>query len=272
MKSLTLGRKCKIAHEISQKQKSINVDTISNYQILLKNISHAKNTFTSLRYNDKSVDINLKDVSQRVVIMMLESTVKDLNSPIANPMSLETMIDKWQKEERITLISAIINREIDQICIREHQHLTSENRKEIFAKLSKEYNIEINSKCAQSSIIQSLLRDSDVIKKISLLKIDNDLKNVFSANCLKETLLKIKNSPQESNDNIIFLSNKFNEDYHSNNAIINIENAKIRGSLYNDLAKHVYNTLFYSDNNQSVPFEEIIQKVNDLMLGIIKNQ
>ncbi|MBI6527869.1 hypothetical protein JEP40_01840 [Proteus vulgaris] len=261
MRNILFGNKYGVSRAIDQK-KSVKIDEISNYQSLLKNINEAKNTFASLRYKEKSTDINLKDVSQRLAIMMLESTVKDLNSPTAKKLTLEQMIGKWKEEERVTLISAIINREIDHICAKKNKHLTGENRKEIFVELSKEYNIEINSKCAQSSIIQSLLRDTHVMEKISSLKIDEILKNNLTIKPLKNELVKIKNNTQENNNSITTILNE-------NNMMINMEYSKIKGDLYNDLAKNVYNTLFYSDKSKPIPFDEIIQKVNYLTSTIM---
>lgn len=258
MINVLFGNKCRISHKIDQK-KSVKIDEISNYQALLKNINDAKNTFATLKYKEKQIDINLKDVSQRLTIMMLESTVKDLDSPITKKLTLEQMIGKWEQEERVTLISAIINREIDHIFAKKGTRLTDENRKKIFDELSKEYHIEINSKCAQSSIIQSLLRDTQVMEKISSLKIDDILRNNLAIKTLNNELLKIENNSQENTNTISNISN-------DNNMMINIEYSKIKGDLYNDLAKSVYNTLFYNDKIKPISFEDIIQKVNYLTL------
>lgn len=128
-----------VSNKVSNKLTSFNVERVSSYQELLEKIRSMKNTLMTLNYENKSVEINIQDATQRLAVMMLLATVKSSSNTIKNnnAIDIDKMIEDWKVEEKITLRSAFINREIDKLPLTKEKSLTNDERIEIFEEIKK---------------------------------------------------------------------------------------------------------------------------------------
>ncbi|QAV24662.1 hypothetical protein [Proteus hauseri] len=126
-----------VSNKVSNKLTSFNVERVSSYQELLEKIRSMKNTLMTLNYENKSVEINIQDATQRLAVMMLLATVKLSPNTIKNnnAIDIDKMVKDWKVEEKITLHSAFINREIDKLPLTKEKSLTHDERIDIFEEI-----------------------------------------------------------------------------------------------------------------------------------------
>lgn len=239
-----------VSNKVSNKLTSFNVERVSSYQELLEKIRSMKNTLMTLNYENKSVEINIQDATQRLAVMMLLATVKSSSNTIKNnnAIDIDKMIEDWKVEEKITLRSAFINREIDKLPLTKEKSLTNDERIEIFEEIKKIYNIKLDSKCTQTSIVQSLSFDNVITDKINSLKIDEDLK-------------------KESNINFKSILSEINAGENNN-----LKLSRIKGDLYYEIAKNIYGILLFDNETPLAFFNELHQKIQNLVLKAISKR
>lgn len=239
-----------VSNKVSNKLTSFNVERVSSYQELLEKIRSMKNTLMTLNYENKSVEINIQDATQRLAVMMLLATVKSSSNTIKNnnAIDIDKMIEDWKVEEKITLRSAFINREIDKLPLTKEKSLTNDERIEIFEEIKKIYNIKLDSKCTQTSIVQSLSFDNIITDKINSLKIDEDLK-------------------KESNINFKSILSEINAGENNN-----LKLSRIKGDLYYEIAKNIYGILLFDNETPLAFFNELHQKIQNLVLKAISKR
>lgn len=234
---------------------SINNDYNIGYQTLMKSIDSAKNTSINLSNKKTSISFDINTISREISTSLLLSLVEEYLHPIDkyNRIIISDEIIKWKDQEKITFPSSVINKKIDQFCIENQCGITTKEKKEIFNVISEKYKINTDIKSAQSSIVQMLLNDNEITKKIDSLEIckeDNvqDLKNKY----LKSKYLKNKNEENQINRNYLI--------------------AEAKGAIYNKMAKAIYNTLFYNDKHHPINFTNLAKDTYDLTEKIIKNK
>ncbi|MBG3090062.1 hypothetical protein ABN196_03005 [Proteus terrae] len=239
---------------------SINNDYNIGYQTLMKSIDSAKNTSINLSNKKTSISFDINTISREISTSLLLSLVEEYLHPIDkyNRIIISDEIIKWKDQEKITFPSSVINKKIDQFCIENQCGITTKEKKEIFNVISEKYKINTDIKSAQSSIVQMLLNDNEITKKIDSLEIckeDNvqDLKNKY----LKSKYLRNK-----------YLKNKNEENQMNRNYLI----AEAKGAIYNKMAKAIYNTLFYNDKHHPINFTNLAKDTYDLTEKIIKNK
>lgn len=239
-----------VSNKVSNKLTSFNVERVSSYQELLEKIRSMKNTLMTLNYENKSVEINIQDATQRLAVMMLLATVKSSSNTIKNnnAIDIDKMIEDWKVEEKITLRSAFINREIDKLPLTKEKSLTKDERIDIFEEIKKIYNIKLDSKCTQTSIVQSLSFDNIITDKINSLKIDEDLK-------------------KESNINFKSILSEINAGENNN-----LKLSRIKGDLYYEIAKNIYGILLFDNETPLAFFNELHQKIQNLVLKAISKR
>lgn len=239
-----------VSNKVSNKLTSFNVERVSSYQELLEKIRSMKNTLMTLNYENKSVEINIQDATQRLAVMMLLATVKSSSNTIKNnnAIDIDKMIEDWKVEEKITLRSAFINREIDKLPLTKEKSLTNDERIDIFEEIKKTYNIKLDSKCTQTSIVQSLSFDNIITDKINSLKIDEDLK-------------------KESNINFKSILSEINAGENNN-----LKLSRIKGDLYYEIAKNIYGILLFDNETPLAFFNELHQKIQNLVLKAISKR
>ncbi|QHP76502.1 hypothetical protein EKQ45_11290 [Proteus vulgaris] len=234
---------------------SINNDYNIGYQTLMKSIDSAKNTSINLSNKKTSISFDINTISREISTSLLLSLVEEYLHPIDkyNRIIISDEIIKWKDQEKITFPSSVINKKIDQFCIENQCGITTKEKKEIFNVISEKYKINTDIKSAQSSIVQMLLNDNEITKKIDSLEIckeDNvqDLKNKY----LRNKYLKNKNEENQMNRNYLI--------------------AEAKGAIYNKMAKAIYNTLFYNDKHHPINFTNLAKDTYDLTEKIIKNK
>ncbi|HCH49510.1 MAG TPA: hypothetical protein DEV59_02235, partial [Proteus sp.] len=105
-----------------------------------------------------------------------------------------------------------------------------------------------DSKCTQTSIVQSLSFDNIITDKINSLKIDEDLK-------------------KESNINFKSILSEINAGENNN-----LKLSRIKGDLYYEIAKNIYGILLIDNETPLAFFNELHQKIQNLVLKAISKR
>lgn len=216
---------------------SINNDKNLSYQELIKSINSAKNTSINLIHKDKKENFDIGTISRGLSVSILINLAKEHLNPLdkKNRIIISDEINKWKNQEKITFPSSVINKIIDRVCMKNKSRITTEEKKEIFKAISEEYKIKTDINSAQSSIVQMLLNDKEITKKIDSLEIGKKDRD--------------KDIEHE-----------------------NVKISEIKGVFYNKIAKAVYNTLFCNDKNHPINFADLSDDVRKLTEEIINKK
>ncbi|MBN3261772.1 hypothetical protein [Pectobacterium brasiliense] len=114
------------------------------------------NEYINISFKDKTVSIKKGNLFSSIDKAVSTAGVNKKN--------------EWFKEETINLLSCEINRIIDVSCKKNKFQIKEKDRSDIFNKISSGLGIlKLDSKCTQSSIIQILNNDKNILNKIERL-------------------------------------------------------------------------------------------------------
>lgn len=143
--------------------------------LMIEKVTGIKNYTIDISYFGKVKSVNYRKISAEI-----DKVVSKNNE------------DKkqWLSQETINLLSSEINKLIDKACIKYNVNINDNEKKDIFKKVSANLEIkeELNIKCAQSSIWQTIDGSGYMIGKINQLYNDemtredkNKLKAFFNS-------------------------------------------------------------------------------------------
>lgn len=185
-----------------------NNDNLKGYVKLLNNIKDIKNT--PLKdipggCNGEKVSVNIAEISRDLLSKILklytpqkissckistknrEKSIRLLNKAYEK---IDEDISDWWENERKIFPSSIINRRIDNLnlnkdaSVNKELHIDKKLKEIIFILTSKKFNLNLDIKAAQSTIIQHLQDIPDVVKAIDELGISNDSYSKYETYCL----------------------------------------------------------------------------------------
>lgn len=261
----------------SNKLRSIQFDKMA------ERINYIQNTTMSFKLNNKEFTTDTREFSKN----LLESICK-LNLPISKPgetpdahlllqaeKSLNTGIKEWGEQEKTTLISAFINRTIDQTCRVNHVKIGKDEKKNLFNEVKDKYFTKINLDpgCAQSSIIQSL-HNNKALANETIIPSVNDAIPDYTTAIMAERFNHFTGSPKSDGLTINERQNKQKElTQHilQYTASLNAERTSIKSDIYNHIAENIFNTFlcdkFYGGNSGAVDFDIIRKDIQHITLS-----
>ncbi|QIG06109.1 hypothetical protein [Proteus sp. ZN5] len=180
-----------------------NKEPLNNYGNFLNNIKNIKNTYLDISICDynkrKEITVDIADLSKKLI-----SKIRDLYTPeeissyrvdIKNPEKSTDLLNKaykkvddnilgWWINEKKVLPSSIINRTIDNLYRNEKIIVDKETKQCLFSLISHEFNLELDSNVAQSTLIQQLQDIPEVVKAIDDLGISDNSYLKYEVYCL----------------------------------------------------------------------------------------
>ncbi|MFU8907997.1 hypothetical protein ACNARK_14360 [Proteus sp. DFP240708] len=175
---------------------------LKGYTKLFNNIKDIKNTplkDISCGCNGKKVSVNIAEISRELLSKILklytptkissykintgniEKSIKLLNKAYED---IDKNMSEWWENENIIFISSLINRRIDILNLNKENKIDKKLKEIIFTLISKEFNLNLDIKAAQSTIIQHLQDIPEVVKAIDELGIANDSHSKYETYCL----------------------------------------------------------------------------------------
>ncbi|MEQ5346910.1 hypothetical protein ACNARU_01480 [Proteus sp. WDL240414] len=198
----------KFENKVQNTNPVFNNENLKNYLKLLDNIDDIKNTplkDISGGYNGKKTSVNIANISKELIskirvlysheeissckinIKNKEKSIRLLNEAYAKA---DNAILSWWENERRIFPSSIINRKIDNLnlnkdaSVNKELNIDKKLKEIIFILTSKKFNLNLDIKAAQSTIIQHLQDIPDVVKAIDELGISNDSYSKYETYCL----------------------------------------------------------------------------------------
>ncbi|WP_100158271.1 hypothetical protein [Proteus columbae] len=188
-------------------------DNLKNYVKLLNNIKDIKNTplIDFSGSNGEKVSVNIAEISRDLLSKILKlytpTKISSCNISTENKEKSIKLLNKaykkidkdildWWKNERIIFPSSIISRRIDNLNLNKDVNINKENyidkkffidkklKEIIFILISKEFNLHLDKKAAQSTMIQHLQDIPEVVKAIDELGISEDPHLKYETYCL----------------------------------------------------------------------------------------
>ncbi|NBN72662.1 hypothetical protein GWJ01_16340 [Proteus sp. G2618] len=180
-----------------------NKEPLNNYGNFLNNIKNIKNTYLDISICDnnkrKEITVDIADLSKKLI-----SKIRDLYTPeeissyrvdIKNPEKSTSLLNEaykkvddnildWWINEKKVLPSSIINRTIDNLYRNEKIIVDKETKQCLFSLISHEFNLELDSNVAQSTLIQQLQDIPEVVKAIDDLGISDNSYLKYEVYCL----------------------------------------------------------------------------------------
>lgn len=180
-----------------------NKEPLNNYWNFLNNIKNIKNTYLDISICDnnkrKEITVDIADLSKKLI-----SKIRDLYTPeeissyrvdIKNPEKSTSLLNEaykkvddnildWWINEKKVLPSSIINRTIDNLYRNEKIIVDKETKQCLFSLISHEFNLELDSNVAQSTLIQQLQDIPEVVKAIDDLGISDNSYLKYEVYCL----------------------------------------------------------------------------------------
>ncbi|OAT46501.1 hypothetical protein M997_1982 [Proteus hauseri ATCC 700826] len=236
---------------VRNKNKNIKENNIKNgsgkYSKLLENINNINNSSVTIVSKFNSVNMNILVLRKKIIDFTSDNSTK-INGKKKEDKN--KAIGEWWKQEKIAFISSLINRNIDKYCRVNKSKVSDAEKINIFNKIYethlKDKNIEINYKCAQSSIVHYINSQAEIKKLIDSIYIP---------------------SISESKNNNVNTSHYFylNIEEQLEENSISVLNADIHYML----AEKVYNSLLENSNN--LDFDVIKKDIESLILKQKKN-
>lgn len=138
-------------------------------------------------------------------------SVRKFSGNILNTVSRQSTKDiaGWIKDEQIVYPSRVINQEIDNCCFQKNAKISTEERQRVFALVSKEYQLALDVKAAQSSINHVIIGNASFGKKMDALcdGMSRDVKNRTSDRIANVLADKFYQKHIDSNIDIVKLRN-----------------------------------------------------------------
>ncbi|CBG89902.1 bfpT-regulated chaperone [Citrobacter rodentium] len=103
----------------------------------------------------RRISFSVQKVSDNILSLVTRQSTKD--------------IDGWIKDEQKVYPSRVVNQEIDKFCLENRRNITNNDRKRVFAIISKHYGLELDSGAAQSSINHMIIGNGSFGKKMDNL-------------------------------------------------------------------------------------------------------
>ncbi|WP_413483498.1 hypothetical protein [Morganella psychrotolerans] len=250
---------------------------------MAERINYIQNTTMSFKLNNKEFTTDTREFSKN----LLESICK-LNLPVSKPgetpdaylllqaeKSLNAGIKEWGEQEKTTLISAFINRTIDQTCRTHHVKIGKDEKKNLFNEVKDKYFTKINLDpgCAQPSIIQSLHNNKALANEIIMPNV-NDAIPDHTDGIMAERFNHFTGSPKSDGLTINERQNKQKElTQHilQYTASLNAERTSLKSDIYNRIAENIFNTFlcdkFYGGNSGEVDFDTIRNDIQNITLS-----
>ncbi|MBG2836156.1 hypothetical protein [Proteus terrae] len=183
--------------------KVFNKESLNNYGNFLNNIKNIKNTYLDLSIEGdnkgKEVTVDIANLSNKLISKIRELyTPEEISSyrvDVKNKAKSIELLNKaykkidsdildWWKSEKKVLPSSIINRTIDNLYRDEKIILNKEIKQRLFSLISHEFNLELDSNVAQSTLIQQLQDIPEVVKVIDDLRISDNSYLKYEVYCL----------------------------------------------------------------------------------------
>lgn len=171
--------------------------------------------------------------------------------------------------------SAFINRTIDNTCKENSLKISKEEKESIFKEINEKYfpKVKLDPSCAQDSIIQTMINDKELERKIGALDINNvitdDLNDIISAkmNSINPAELgSIINIEEKQNK-----QKELTEFVRQYKSTLSDKRLEIRADIHNYLAENMHNTLlcdhYYGANSGIVDFDTIRDVIRDMTLA-----
>lgn len=253
-----------------------------NFKKLSERINYIQNTTMKFNLNKNTLTTDTRELSKNILI-----TVSRTNIPMIKPgeipdsdfisrteKNLNQGIKKWIEQERTTFISAFINRTIDQTCRENHAKIGSDAKKNLFNEIHNEYfkNEKLDCRCANSSILQTILNDNDLNKKIININIDSAIPDEIE-NIMLMKMDEIINNIKNQKSDIEVIQNKQKElasFQGSYKTALLTERMSVRSDIYNSISENIFNTLlcdkFYGENSGAVKFDEVREEIKNRVL------
>ncbi|MEQ5122672.1 hypothetical protein [Morganella morganii] len=250
---------------------------------MAERINYIQNTTMEFKLNKNVFTIDTRELSKN----LLESICK-FSMPLKKPdsatnpsfilhteESINKGIKEWRNQEKITFISAFINRTIDQTCRANYVKIGKAEKENLFNEIKETFfrTTELNSDCAQPSVIQALNNEKSLAENISKLDIENTIPDKTEDIMLS----KIQNMAVISPDNPVSTEERqnqqkdlaeFNRQYK---AALAGERTAIRADIYNYIAENIFNTFlcdqFYGGNSGAVEFNKLRKTISEMALS-----
>ncbi|BDQ91869.1 TPA: T3SS effector guanine nucleotide exchange factor EspM1 [Escherichia coli] len=104
---------------------------------------------------ERSICFNVNKFSGCILETVSRQSTKDIHG--------------WVSDERTVYPSRVINQEIDNCCLQKNAKISSEERKMVFSLVSKEFELTLDVKAAQSSINHIIIGNASFGKKMDAL-------------------------------------------------------------------------------------------------------
>lgn len=270
---------------IHVRQPNINGKTIPSFQFDTMNerINFIQNTTIEFKLNKNTFITDTRELSKNLLESICRlsippkktGTVSDAGIMQHTEESLNKGIKEWRQQEKITFISAFINRTIDQTCRENHVKIGKNEKENLFNEIKDRYfsKTELNAGCAQSSIIQALLNDKSLAKEIEALDIDKAVPDEIT----EIMHSRIQGMIKTSSDHPLSIEERqkqqkdLSEINRQYNAALSGERTAIRADIYNHIAENIFNTFlcdkFYGGNSGAVEFNKLREIISEMTLS-----
>lgn len=254
-----------------------------NFIKLAERINYIQNTTMKFQINKNTLITDTRELSKNILITVCRTNTPMITSgkkPDEHFISqakekLNQGIKMWIQQERTTFISAFINRTIDQTCRENHVKIGSDIKKNLFNEIHDKYfkNEKLDCKCANSSILQTILNDNDLNKKIININIDSAIPDKIEHIILtkmKDIMNNIKNSKSDIED-IQTQKKELATFQRLYTTALLTERTSLRSDIYNRISENIFNTLlcdkFYGGNSGEIKFDEVRENISNMVLS-----
>ncbi|MEZ2683625.1 hypothetical protein ACBQ20_02235 [Proteus vulgaris] len=176
----------------------INNSQLNSYEKLLNNINNIQNTHLEIiveNDNEKrKMSLNVAQLAKNLISDILDiyisegiaynkinmkNTEKSKNTLAEIYEKADGAISEWWENEKIILPSSIVQRAIDNLYLENGTIMDKKTKENLFLLISKKFDIKLNIKAAQSSMIQQLQNIPMVVEEINKLNIPNISNNSY---------------------------------------------------------------------------------------------
>ncbi|MEQ4986498.1 hypothetical protein ABN080_03350 [Proteus sp. fly-1089] len=176
----------------------INNSQLNSYKKLLNNINNIQNTHLEIiveNDNEKrKMSLNVAQLAKNLISDILDiyisegiaynkinmkNTEKSKNTLAEIYEKADGAISEWWENEKIILPSSIVQRAIDNLYLENGTIMDKKTKENLFLLISKKFDIKLNIKAAQSSMIQQLQNIPMVVEEINKLNIPNVSNNSY---------------------------------------------------------------------------------------------
>lgn len=250
---------------------------------MAERINYIQNTIMEFKLNKNTFTIDTRELSKNLLesICTFSMPLKKTDSA-TNPNfilhteeSINKGIKEWLNQEKITFISAFINRTIDQTCRANYVKIGKAEKENLFNEIKETFfrTTELNSGCAQPSVIQALNNEKSLAENISKLDIENTIPDKTEDIMLSKIQSMAVISPDHPD------STKERQNQQKDLAEFNLqyknalagERTAIRADIYNYIAENIFNTFlcdqFYGRNSGAVEFNKLRETISEMALS-----